>query len=133
VRDQLGKIVTLYGTHTDIEDRKGRKNKLRRSEAELRRMIDAIPQTIVVLDPDGKRRQRESIDARLYRSHDRGREGTVFSRSSSSIPMTSRGCGVSGRSRSRAGFRSPLSGAVRRKDGQYRWFLIQYKPASGWK
>jgi len=30
VRDELGKIVKLYGTHTDIEDRKGTEDKLRR-------------------------------------------------------------------------------------------------------
>src|SRR6267143_3645399 len=53
VRDEQGSIVAWFGTDTDIEDRKNAEDELRRSEEELRRMIDAIPQTIVVLEPDG--------------------------------------------------------------------------------
>ncbi|TMB20123.1 MAG: PAS domain-containing protein, partial [Deltaproteobacteria bacterium] len=43
VRDEQGSIVAWFGTDTDIEDRKN-------AEDEAKRILDAIPQTIVVLD-----------------------------------------------------------------------------------
>src|SRR6202047_4462434 len=54
LRDESGNIVNWYGTDTDIEDLKRAEVKLRQDEEELRRMTDAIPQTIIVLNPDGK-------------------------------------------------------------------------------
>ncbi len=53
LRDGAGKIVRWYGTSTDIETLKQTQEKLREDERELRRITDAIPQTIVVLDPSG--------------------------------------------------------------------------------
>src|SRR6202030_4594261 len=53
LRDETGKIVKWYGTCTDIETLKETEGKLREDERELRRITDAIPQTIVVLDPSG--------------------------------------------------------------------------------
>src|ERR1700683_2422045 len=52
-RDETGKIVMWYGVSTDIENLKQSQEKLREDERELRRIPDAIPQTIVVLDPTG--------------------------------------------------------------------------------
>src|SRR5260370_42101461 len=52
-RDETGKIAMWYGVSTDIEDLKQTEEKLREDERELRRITDAIPQTIVVLDPSG--------------------------------------------------------------------------------
>src|SRR6202171_2180772 len=53
LRDETGKIVRWYGTQTDIEALKQLEEKLREEDRELRRITDAIPQTIVVLDPSG--------------------------------------------------------------------------------
>jgi formate hydrogenlyase transcriptional activator len=52
-RDETGKVVNWYGSSTDIEDRKRAEEKLREDERELRRITDAIPQTIIILSPDG--------------------------------------------------------------------------------
>src|SRR5258708_7236495 len=52
-RDETGKIGKWYGSITDIEDRKQAEEKLRQDERELRRITDAIPQTIIVQNPDG--------------------------------------------------------------------------------
>ena len=52
LRDENGKIVRWYAASTDIEDRKGGR-KIAKDERDLRRITDAIPQTIVVLDPRG--------------------------------------------------------------------------------
>src|SRR5467141_3451161 len=51
--DVEGNLVRWFGSNTDIEDRKRAENKLLEEERELRRITDAIPQTIVVLDPSG--------------------------------------------------------------------------------
>ncbi len=49
------KIIRWYGTSTDIEELKQTEEKLRDDERELRRITDAIPQAIVVLDPAASR------------------------------------------------------------------------------
>jgi PAS domain S-box-containing protein len=54
LRDESGNIVNWYGTDTDIDDLKRAEAKLRKDEEELRRMTDAIPQNIIVLNPHGK-------------------------------------------------------------------------------
>jgi len=51
--DAEGNVVRWFGSNTDIEDRKRAETKLLKDERELRRITDAIPQTIVVLDPSG--------------------------------------------------------------------------------
>ena len=53
LREESGEILRWYGTNTDIEDRKRTEEKLREDEREIRRITDAISQTIVVLDPSG--------------------------------------------------------------------------------
>jgi len=127
VRDELGRIVKLYGTHTDIEDRKGTEDKLRRSEQELRRMIDAIPQTIVVLDPDGNAVNAnqstldftgltiEAVRAPSFRELVFHPEDMERLRSQRQEALA-------------RGVPFAVEWRVRRKDGQYRWFLIQYNP-----
>jgi len=53
MRDAASRIVHWYGVAVDIDDRKRAEEALRKSEQELRGIVDAIPQTIVVLDADG--------------------------------------------------------------------------------
>src|SRR6267142_2301465 len=53
LQDESGEMVRWYGTNTDIEDRKRAEEKLVQDERELRRITDAIPQTIIVQGPDG--------------------------------------------------------------------------------
>src|SRR6266568_1474261 len=53
LRDERGQLLRWYGTSTDIEALKQTQEKLREDEQELRRITDAIPQAIVVLDPSG--------------------------------------------------------------------------------
>ena len=52
-RDERGQLLRWYGTSTDIDTLKQTQEKLREDEQELRRITDAIPQAIVVLDPSG--------------------------------------------------------------------------------
>src|ERR1700722_2658895 len=51
--DESGNVIHWYGTDNDIDDLERTQVQLRKDEQELRRMIDAIPQAIVVRRPDG--------------------------------------------------------------------------------
>src|SRR5215470_19582434 len=48
LRDEHGNVVRWYAAGTDIHDRK-------QAEAELRQLVDAVPQHIIVLDGQGQR------------------------------------------------------------------------------
>jgi len=127
LRDESGNIVNWYGTDTDIEDLKRAEAKLRQDEEELRRMTDAIPQTIIVVNPDGKAIYANrvaleytglSLDdvragdfrARIFHPDDvqrlrEERQETFFG--TAPFENEQRALG---------------------KDGKYRWFLIRYNP-----
>src|SRR5215472_6073497 len=53
LKDESGQIIRWYVTVTDIDDRKRAEQKLRQSEQDLRTLIDAIRQAVVVLAADG--------------------------------------------------------------------------------
>ena len=53
VHDEQGNLVRWYGINIDIDDRKRAEQKLRQNEEDLRTIIDAIRQFVVVLAPDG--------------------------------------------------------------------------------
>jgi len=120
VRDEQGSIVAWLGTDTDIEDRKN-------AEDETKRILDAISQTIVVLDPEGKtvsanrasleylgltREQLAGTDSRKLIFHAEDVEKLKEERALA----LARGVPFS------------LEWRARRHDGQYRWYLIQYNP-----
>src|ERR1700693_3741258 len=125
--DETGKIVYWYGSSTDIEDRKRAGEEMRQDERELRRITDAIPQTIVVQDPEGiplyanqavldytgltiEDVTASDFRARIFHPEDierlREERQTALSRG---VPFE-------------------IEERARRKDGQYRWFLIHYNP-----
>src|SRR5712664_703748 len=127
VRDETGNIVFWYGTDTDIEDRKQAEEKLRRSEEELRRMIDAIPQTIVVLEPDGtvataNRTTLEYTGLEPERMSGSEWRERVFHPEDMERLKEERQQALA------RGLPFSLEWRARRKDGQYRWFLVQYNP-----
>src|SRR5881296_205616 len=126
-RDEAGKIIRWYGTSTDIEALKQIQEKLREDERELRRITDAIPQTIVVLEPSGAPiyANRATLDytglniedvvapdfrERIFHPDDLERL-----RSDRNVSLE-RGLPFEAEQR------------ALRRDGQYRWFLIRYNP-----
>src|ERR1700732_3356710 len=127
VRDENGKVVSWYGSSTDIEDRKRAGEKLRQDERELRRITDAIPQTIVIQSPDGiplyanqavldytgltiEDVTTSDFRARIFHPEDleklREERQAALSRG---VPFE-------------------IEQRALRHDGQYRWFLIRYNP-----
>ena len=127
LRDEAGKIVRWYGTQTDIDDLKQIEEKLREEDRELRQITDAIPQTIVVMDPSGvpvyanqamldyTGLSAEDVLTSGFRerfSHPDGLEKLKEQR-------------VAGLSR---GLPFELEHRARRKDGEYRWSLVRFNP-----
>src|ERR1700704_1870344 len=127
LQEESGEILRWYGTNTDIEDRKRTEEKLREDEREIRRITDAIPQTTMVQDPSGVPiyanqalldytgltiddviasdfRARIFPPEDLERLHDE-REAALL-----------------------RGLPFEIEQRALRKDGRYRWFLIQYNP-----
>ena len=127
LRDELGHIVNWYGTDTDIEDRKRAEEKLKEDERELRRITDAIPVTIIVQDPDGKPLyanqalldytglSMEDVVASEFRAR-------IFHPEDMERLRDERQAALS------RGLPFEIEQRTRRKDGEYRWFLIRYNP-----
>ncbi len=127
LRDEHGNVVNWYGTNTDIEDRKRAEEKLRQDEMELRQITDAITQTIMVLAPDG---------TGLYANQSMLDFSGLTMREVMAADFRTRFFHPEDVERLRDERRQAISRGVpfeneqraRRRDGQYRWFLIHYKP-----
>src|ERR1700747_613859 len=127
LRDESGNIVNWYGTDTDIDDLKRAEANLRKDEEELRRMTDAIPQTIVVMNPDGKviyanRVTLEYTGLSLHNVRGDDFRARVFHPDDVQRLREERNKALSGA--------APFENEQRAlgKDGKYRWFLIRYNP-----
>jgi PAS domain S-box-containing protein len=127
VRDDAGEIVRWYGTSTDIDALKQAEAKLREDERALRRITDAIPQTIVVQDPDGVPvyANQAVLDytgltmADVLTSDFRAR---IFHLEDLKRVREQRQAALA------RGLPFEIEQRALRKDGQYRWFLIRYNP-----
>jgi formate hydrogenlyase transcriptional activator len=132
-RDAEGRVVRWYNLVTDIDDRKRAEGelgeafeKIAKSEAELRTIIDAIPQLIVAIGADGNFLSanqafqeytgltKEELGSEQFRA--------VFHPEDSERLRDERAAAIS------RGFSFEFERRVRRKDGHYRWFLVQYNP-----
>jgi formate hydrogenlyase transcriptional activator len=125
--DETGKIIRWYGTSTDIEILKQTEEKLREDERELRRITDAIPQTIVVLDPSGAPiyANQTTLDYTGLTTEDvlapRFRE-RIFHPDDLERLRDERKAALA------RGLPFEVEQRALRKDGRYRWFLIRYNP-----
>ena len=126
-RDVHGQLVRWYGTSTDIDALKQTQEKLREEEQELRRITDAIPQAIVVLDPSG---------APVYANQATLDYSGLSAKDVVSPHFRERMFHPDDLERLRDERKAALGRGVpfeaelraRRKDGAYRWFLIRYNP-----
>lgn len=125
--DAEGNVVRWFGSNTDIEDRKRAEKKLLEDERELRRITDAIPQTIVVQDPSGVPlyANQAALDypgltmQDLVSSDFRAR---IFHPEDLERLREERQLALA------RGLPFEIEQRARRNDGQYRWFLIRYNP-----
>jgi len=127
LQEESGEILRWYGTNTDIEDRKLTEERLREDEREIRRITDAIAQTIVVLNPSGVPIYANqaildytgrtiddvlSSDFRARIFHPEDLERLHDEREAALL----------------RGLPFEIEQRALRRDGQYRWFLIQFNP-----
>ena len=127
VRDERGKVIRWYGTSTDIEDRKRAEEKLRQDERELRRITDAIAEPIGVLAPDGSTLYANQmmlnyvgLSLEDIKADDRPAE--ILHPDDLERTRDERQRGLS------RGEPFQVEQRLRRKDGQYRWFLARINP-----
>jgi len=126
-RDETGKIVMWYGVSTDIESLKQAQEKLREEERELRRITDAIPQAIVVLDRSG---------APLYANQTTLEYTGLSAEDVLNANFRERIFHPEDLERLRGDRKAALEHGLAfesemrslRSDGEYRWFLIRYNP-----
>jgi len=127
LQDESGEIVRWYGTNTDIDDLKQTEEKLRQDERELRRITDAIPQTIVVQSPDGSLiyANQAVLDYTGLTLED---VITSDFRAQIFHPEDLERLRDERREALARGLPFEIEQRALRKDGQYRWFLIRYNP-----
>jgi PAS domain S-box-containing protein len=133
LRDSEGRIVRWYCLATDIDDRKHAEGELKiafkekdKSEAELRTIIDAIPQLIIAIGVDGNflSANQAFLEYAGLTKEELGSESfrDVFHPEDSERLRDQRVAAIS------RGVPFEYERRVRRQDGQYRWFLVQYNP-----
>jgi formate hydrogenlyase transcriptional activator len=132
-RDAEGRITGWYMLLTDIDDRKRAEGELEKafdekakSEAELRTIIDAIPQLIIAIGTEGNFLSanqavleytgltKEEVRSEKFRE--------VFHPEDSERLRDERDASLS------RGLPFEYERRVRGRDGQYRWLLVQYNP-----
>jgi formate hydrogenlyase transcriptional activator len=126
-RDETGGVVMWYGVSADIEDLKQIQERLREDERELRQITDAIPQAIVVQDPSGvpiyanqatldyTGLTADNVIAPNFRERIFHPEDLEKFRNERKAALA-------------RGLPFEFEHRALGKDGQYRWFLIQYNP-----
>jgi PAS domain S-box-containing protein len=127
LRDEAGRVVRWYGTHTDIEDRKRAEDALRKSEKELRQLIDVIPQQVFVFDSEwepqfANRRELEYTGLTLKEAQTGDTIARLFH------PEDLKKLEFLRRRALSDGFPFEMEARIRGNDGQYRWFLIRDNP-----
>src|SRR5215469_4841769 len=119
-RNEEGQIVGWCSTGIDIQDRK-------QAERELRQLVDAVPQHIAVIDPDGKciYGNKVALDYHGYTIEEFLAEN-VFERKIHPDDLAAywntRQQGIS------SGLPFNAEARLLSRDGEYRWFLVLFNP-----
>ena len=127
VLSTAGELVQFIGISMDVTERKAAEERIRGQEAELRQMLDLVPQLVAVFGPEHERiyanrmgldylgvslqEWRQTRDMRVFVHPDDGDQMRVFFNRALSI-----------------GSAYQLEYRVRKGDGSYRWFLARYNP-----
>ena len=127
-----GHLVEFVGTVIDVTERKRAEEELRRSEMELRQILDLVPQIVSVYGPGGERlyANRIGLDyVGLSLEEWRQRPGSIFSSSSFFHPDDRERAARTYSDRARSGGSAyDLELRLLKRDGTYRWFLVRFNP-----
>jgi formate hydrogenlyase transcriptional activator len=127
LRDAQGNIIRWYGTSIDIEDRKRAEARAWKDETELRQLIDAIPQHVIVLEPDGSSRYINQVGLdytglTLEESLAKDAVARVHHPDDLERVLGERQKAVS------HGTPGEVEARILGADGKYRWFLTRINP-----
>jgi formate hydrogenlyase transcriptional activator len=125
--DAEGNVVRWLGSDTDIEDRKRAETKLLKDERELRRITDAIPHTIVVLDPKGNALYANQAMLDYTGLTIQDVLASDF-RAKTFHPEDLERVGEEREGGFARGLPFEIELRALRKDGQYHWLLLRYNP-----
>jgi formate hydrogenlyase transcriptional activator len=126
-----GHLVEFVGTVIDVTERKRAEEELRRSEMELRQMLDLAPQQVAVFGPNGERlyANRVALDYVGLSLEEWRQTSGGFLRPSSFIhPDDSERVKACGDRALASGSAYEVELRLRKDDGSYRWFLSRYNP-----
>src|SRR6266436_974712 len=121
-----GELVEFVGTVIDVTERDRAEEELRRSEIELRQVLDLTPQLIAVFGPN-----RERLYANCRALDYLGMSLDEWRRSSFGAQVHSddlERLKVSAERASRIGTAYESELRLRKRDGAYRWFLARFNP-----
>src|SRR5271155_648517 len=127
-RDSNRHIVRWYSLLTDIEDRKQAEDKIRRSEAEFRQIVDFAPQSVVVLAPDRDRTRLYANQMALDYLGFTLEEWQNSDRHEYIYPDDWERVTRETRDKFSSGLPHECEARFRGKDGKYRWFFMRLNP-----
>jgi len=127
VHDEQANLVRWCGINTDIDDLKCSEQKFRQEATDLRTITDAIRQSITVLSPNGtilyvNQVFREVTGLTMREVNDKTLHTRVFHPDDLGRVLAERQEGLL------RGTPFEYEARLLMKDGQYRWWLIQYNP-----
>src|SRR5882762_1498766 len=132
LRDANGNIVKWYGSSLDVDERKTAEGKIREQEAELRQIVDLVPQLVSVFGPGGERlyANRIGLDyVGLSLEEWRQAPGDFLSPPSFFHPDDRDRAARTYSDNARSGGSAyELELRLRKRDGTYRWFLVRFNP-----
>ena len=121
-----GHLVEFVGTVIDVTERKRAEEERRRSEMELRQMLDLAPQLVAVYGPNRERlvANRTALDYHGLNLD----EWRQMRRGSTTHPEDSERTMTYWNRALAAGSAYEVEVRLRKHDGSYRWFLARYNP-----
>jgi formate hydrogenlyase transcriptional activator len=126
VMNGLGEIIEVVGTVMDVTERKRAEEKIRQSEREVRQLIDLTPLHITEFGPEGSPLYNNQAALDYH--------GLTLEEWKTSAlerllhPQDAQRARFEGPSKFLSGAPYEMEVRLRRKDGQYRWFLFRFNP-----